>query len=125
MKQYQYFENGFTFKRIAKHAAKRAYKNGSTIILCPVNLRPGAPYHFKMTLNRKQRETFIIDEIGLENDFNDYVASFEYYNCNNSETGYYTAFYIPVETVDRFTGNAPTAKTIGTIEQYNYKFMEG
>ena len=124
MKQYRYFENGFTFKRIPKNAAKIAYKNGLTIILCPVNLRPGAPYHFEMTLNRKQREPFVIDEIGLENDFNNCVGSFEYYNCKNSETGKYTAFYIPVETVDRFTGGAPTAETIGTTEQYNYRVME-
>ena len=124
MIQYRYFENGFTFKRIPKNAARRAYKNGLTIILCPVNLRPGEPWGHPFTLNRKQRESFIIDEIGLENDFNNYVGSFEYYNCKNSETGYYTAFYIPFETVDRFTGGAPTVGTIGTMEQYNYKFME-
>ena len=82
------------YKRITKHAAKKAYINGSTIILCSVNLRPGAPWHPEITLNRKQREPFVIDEIGLENDFNNYVASFEFYNCQNSETGSYTAFYI-------------------------------
>jgi hypothetical protein len=124
MRQYNYFEKGFTFKRITKRAAKKAYMNGLTIILCPVNLRPGAPWHNETTLHRKQREQFVIDEIGLENDFYNMIGSFEYYNCTNSETGYYTAFYIPVETVDRFTGGAPTAETIGTIEQYNYKFME-
>lgn len=124
MKQFTYHVNGFTYKRIPKHTAKKAYKNGLTIILCPVNLRPGTPHGFDFKLNRKQREQFTIDEIGIENDFNNYIASYEYYNCTNIQTGKYTAFYIPVETVDRFTGEAPTAGTLETIEQYNYKFME-
>lgn len=34
-------------------------------------------------------------------------------------------FYIPVETVDRFTGEKPTAGTLGTVEQYAYSYMEG
>ena len=124
MKQYQYYNNGFTFKRITKKDARTAYKNGLTIVLCPVNMRPGAPWNPEMTINRRQREQFVIDEIGIINDFNNYIASFEYYNCRNTETGKYTAFYIPIKTVDRFTGETPTPETLGTIEQYNYKFME-
>lgn len=124
MKTYQYTDHGYTFKRIQKNIALRAYKNGLTIILCPVDIRPGAPYYPEMTLNRKQRQQFVIDSIGLENDFYNYIASFEYYNCTNSETGKYTAFYIPVTTVDSFTGEAPTEKTIKTTQIYNYKFME-
>lgn len=94
MRKYQYSENGATYARISKTAAKTAYKNGSTIILCPVNLRPGAPFHFEMTLSRKQRDPFVLDEIGLENDFYNFIGSFEFYNCINSETGTYAAFYI-------------------------------
>jgi len=26
--------------------------------------------------------------------------------------------------VDRFTGEAPTADTLGTVRQYDYKYME-
>ena len=94
MRKYEYIEKGVTFKRVTKQAAKNAYKKGITVIFCPVNLRPGAPWHPETMLNRKQREKFVIDEIGLENDFYNYIASFEYYNCKNSETGKYSAFYL-------------------------------
>lgn len=124
MKKYRYTENGFTFERISKNTARTAYRNGLSVVVCPVNLRPGKPYHPEMVLNRKSREHLTADEIGVKNDFNNQVSSFEYYNCINSETGKYTAFYIPVEYVDRFTGEKPTAATLGTVKQYNYKFME-
>ena len=42
----------------------------------------------------------------------------------NTETGKYTAFYIPVEYVDRFTGEKPTAATLRTVKQYAYDYME-
>lgn len=90
-----YFENaGITYKRITKKAAKAAYINGLSIVIVPCNLRPFSPYHFEFTLNRKNREQFVIDEIGVKNDFESYINSFEFYNCINSETGKYTAFYI-------------------------------
>lgn len=90
-----YFENdGITYKRITKKAAKAAYVNGLSIVIVPCNLRPFSPYHFEFTLNRKNREQFVIDEIGVKNDFENYINSFEFYNCINSETGKYTAFYI-------------------------------
>lgn len=88
MKQIQI--NGY--KRVTKKAALRAYKNGETVYLCPVKLAPGSPWHPETPLNRKQRETFVIDEIGLVNDFNNYIGSFEYYNCDAGR-GRYTAFY--------------------------------
>lgn len=47
------------------------------------------------------------------------------YNCTDNQTGRYTAFYIPVVTVDRFTGETPTAYTLGTVKQYDYSVMEG
>lgn len=53
------------------------------------------------------------------------VNAFENYNCTDNETGRYTAFYIPVVTVDRFTGETPTAYTLGTVKQYDYSVMEG
>ena len=124
MRKYSYTENGFTFERISKDRARAAYINGLSVILCPVNLRPGEPYHPETVINRKNREQFTADEIGVKNDFNNCVGSFEFYNCLNTETGKYTAFYIPVVYVDRFTGETPTAETLETVKQYNYKFME-
>lgn len=124
MRKYTYTENGFTFERIDRATARRAYINGLSVVACPVNLRPGKPYHPETVLNRKNREQFTADEIGVKNDFNNLINLFEYYNCINSETGKYTAFYIPVVYVDRFTGEAPTAETLGTVKRYDYKYME-
>lgn len=124
MKKYQYTDKGFIFERINKNAARAAYINGLSVVACPVNLRPGAPWHPEAVLNRKDRAHFVIDEIGVKNDFNNIIASFEFYNCTNAETGKYTAFYIPVKIVDRFTGKAPTADTLGTVKQYDYNFLE-
>lgn len=87
-------------------------------------MRPFTPWHSEHRINRKDRAQFVVDEIGVVNDFNNLVNSFEYYNCINSETGKYSAFYIPVCTVDRFTGEAPTPATLGTVEQYDYSYMQ-
>ena len=125
MKKYSFTNNGKTWERITKKQARAAYINGLSVIICPVNLRPGEPYHPETVINRKNREQFAADEIGVKNDFNNYVNSFEFYNCRNSETGKYTAFYIPVVTVDRLTGETPTAYTLGTVKQYDYSVMEG
>lgn len=116
MNKYSYTKNGFTFERIDKKQARTAYKNGLTVVFCPCNIRPGSFWGLDMDMNKAQQNCD-----GIE--FEKLVNSFEYYNCN-SETGRYTAFYIPVEYVDRFTGEAPTAATLGTVKQYAYKYME-
>jgi hypothetical protein len=71
------------FDRITKRAAFNAYKNGKTVYFFPVNIAPGTMWHC---------------EIAIKNDsprkWEDIVNEFEYYNCINSETGKYTAFYI-------------------------------
>lgn len=99
MKKYEFVQNGIEYRRISKKAAEKAYISGKTVVLCAVNL---APWHFGMPINRESRKQFTADEIGVKNDFNNYVNSFEYYNCFNSETGKYTAFYVGgVENVQR------------------------
>jgi len=125
MRKYTFTQNGFTFERIDKKTARTAYMNGLTVVVCPCNLRPFTPWHNEQRINRKSREHFAIDEIGVKNDFTAWINSFEYYNCTNVKTGKYAAFYIPVKTVDRFTGETPTAATLGTVKQYDYKYMEG
>ena len=94
MRKYTFTEKGHTYKRISKNAARAAYKNGLTVVICPCNLRPFTPWHNEHRMNRKDREQFVLDEIGVMNDFNNSVCSFEYYNCSNSKTGKYAAFYI-------------------------------
>lgn len=114
MRAYTWTENGFTFKRINKTQARRAYNNGLRVVVCPVNLRPGYPWYPEIIVSGKSGETF-----------EEMLNAFIYYNIRDNETGKYPAFYIPVETVDRFTGEKPTAGTLGTVEQYAYGYMEG
>lgn len=90
MKKRSFTNNGKTWKRVPKNQACAAYVNGLTVAICQVNFIPKYPY----TTNRKSRERFIIDDIGARNDFNNVVASFEYYNCTNAKTGKYAAFYM-------------------------------
>lgn len=117
--------NNRTFKRINKTQAIAAYMNGLKIVVSAVNIRPFNVQGFGYdALSKKRREHFAVDEVGVKNDFIAWLNSFEYYNCINSETGKYSAFYIPVCTVDRFTGEAPTATTLETVEQYDYSFMQ-
>lgn len=123
MNKYTFTHNGRTFERITKRKARRAYINGLSVVIIPCNLRPFTPWHNEMIINRKDRAHLVIDETGVNNDFTNYINSFEYYNCINSETGKYTAFYIQVRTVDRFTGDAPTVHTLGTCKEYDYSFM--
>lgn len=117
MNKYTFLKDGFNFERIDKKAARIAYNNGLTVIFCPVNLRPGSPFLLDMPINKNNQNC-------TGQTFEQVLNAFEFYNCTSSETGRYTAFYIPVEYVDRFTGEAPTAATLGTVKQYNYKYME-
>lgn len=118
MRAYTWTENGFTFKRINKKQARQAYNNGLTVRFCLCNLRPGSVFRLDMDMNK-------IQENCAGASFDRLVNVFEMFNCRDRETGKYTAFYIPVETVDRFTGEKPTAGTLGTVEQYAYSYMEG
>lgn len=114
MRKYSFTDGGYTFDRISKKAARAAYKNGLRVLLCPVNLRPGYPFHPEIDISGKS-----------ETPFDTALNAFEYYNIHDRETGRYTAFYIPVVEVDRFTGNAPTAATLGTVKQYDYRYIGG
>lgn len=76
-----------TFKRISKRAARAAYNNGLTIVICSCNVRPFTEWGCEVTINKKDCEP---DDI----DFDKAVNAFEWYNCNYSELGKYAAFYI-------------------------------
>lgn len=117
MRKYSFSVDGFNFERIDKAAARVAYNNGLTVLFCPVNLRPGSFFRLDMPMNKAQQNCAGVD-------FEKLLNEYEFYNCINSETGRYTAFYIPVVYVDRFTGETPTAETLETIRQYDYKYME-
>lgn len=94
MRKYTFSHNGVDFVRINKTQARNAYMSGKTVYIVPCNIRPFSIWRYEYPLNRKNRENFCIDEIGVKNDFNNYVKSFEFYNCINSETGKFSAFYM-------------------------------
>ena len=71
------------YKRVSKWIAKKLYEAGEPILFCPVNLRPGDIWGIGTIVIKKEGRTF--EEI---------LSEFEFYNCYNSETGYYAAFYI-------------------------------
>lgn len=120
MRKYEYTENGYTFQRVSKKDARRVYNNGLAVIFCPVNLRPGKPWKPEAVICPHSFE--VVN--GVITSFEKRVNDFEYYNCINNETGRYTAFYIPVREIDRFTGETPTPGTLGKIKQYDYKYLE-
>ena len=117
MNKYRFTNNGKTWERITKKQARVAYNNGLTVLFCPVNIRPGSFFRLDMPMNKAQQNCAGVD-------FEKLLNEYEFHNCTNSETGRYTAFYIPVAYVDRFTGETPTAETLRTVRQYDYKYME-
>lgn len=89
MNKYEFTSNERLFTRVSKAAAKKAFVNGFTIALCPSNLRPGAMVYPETITNREAS--------GIEDPvtgFDGLLSSFEYFNCTNTETGKYTAFFI-------------------------------
>lgn len=111
-----FYDKKLTLKRIPRNKARAAYDNGLNVLFIPVNCNPINHYwNLGIWENNK------LD--GQYHSFETLCNAFEWYNCNN-ETGKYIAFYIPVVTVDRFTGEKPTERTTETIEQYDYSFLE-
>lgn len=119
MRKYSFTDkNGKTWERITKKQARAVYNNGLTVLFCPVNMRPFTPWHLEIDVNKNFEGYNSVS-------FEKAVNAFEIYNCTDNETGRYTAFYIPVVTVNRFTGEKPTAATMGTLKQYDHSVSEG
>lgn len=74
------------FRRISKADARKRYDNGEMIRLCPVKFRPDNMAGFFGDIYKDSRLT--------EKDFDKTVRMFEYYNCQDSRSGYYAAFYV-------------------------------
>ena len=82
MSKYTFEKDGKLYHRISKTQAKKQYLAGNYIIVCPVNLRPDSAWKPFMVLG---------DFVGS---FEDAVNSCTYYNCVNSETGHYLAYFV-------------------------------
>ena len=114
MKNLYIYKGGLEFKRITRAKAKALYNMGKAVLLIPCNLNPANIFVGFYDLRKEDNET----------PFENAVNAFEYYNCTNNETGYYTAFYIPNKTIDTFTGEDVTNETISTVETYDNSYME-
>lgn len=94
MNRYEFTHKGVHYERVNKTAARKAYVAGIDVVLCAVKLSPFSAWGTGNRINRKYREDFYIDDTSAKNDFDNLVNSFEFYNCNYNETGYYCAYYI-------------------------------
>ena len=112
MRQYTYTDGGKTYTRISKAKARAAYNAGLELVLCPVNLRPGAPWHPEIAISKERSEN---ESFEME------LNVFEFYNTRDTETGYYTAFYIPVHYVNRFSGEPCSPDSTGALQEYDDK----
>ena len=71
-------------KRVQKRCAKRMFNLGVPVYICPVNFRPDNMYAPATRMNPDE-------------DFDAITSYFEAYNCINSETGRFAAFYVEVK----------------------------
>lgn len=76
----QYTADGYT--RISKARARRLYDAGAPVYLCPVKLRPGAPWHPETQIFQP-RTQIAFDEI---------TQAAAYYTCSPG-AGKYLAYY--------------------------------
>ena len=83
---YRQGNHGATYVRISKARARKLCEEGKEVTIHPCNLSPESPWGYPVNLNWES-----------EMDFDELVNAFEYYNCVNSETGRYAAFYAKVE----------------------------
>ena len=81
MNNYAFEMGGKLYLRISKAQAKKQYLAGNYIIACPVNLRPDSAWKPFAVLG------------GSDRSFENAANSCTYYNCINSETGRYLAYY--------------------------------
>ena len=82
MNNYAFEMGGKLYHRISKAQAKKQYLAGNYIIACPVNLRPDSAWKLFAVLG------------GSDRSFENAANSCTYYNCINSETGRYLAYYV-------------------------------
>ncbi len=83
-----------TFRRVTKTEAVTADMAGRDVIICPCRLNPEKTWKYQVW-NREWRKEFVIDEIGVRNDFLGLVDSFAYYVCG-AKAGLYMSYYIEV-----------------------------
>lgn len=72
------------YTRISKQEARRRFNECKATYITACNLRPDSPWG----------KAAAVPVYDTHNSFTEFVNAFEYYNCINTETGKYAAFYI-------------------------------
>ena len=102
MRKTEFVKGEFTYKRIDKKTARKAFDANLKVVLTPCNMNPHS-FACAWYETCKTAET---------PDFDKMVNAFEYYNCF-AEVGRYASFFIPIRKND-FDG----------MEEYDYSFLE-
>lgn len=81
------------YVRARADVARRVWRAGTDIIICPCNMRPDSMWRpYAHVLHESAKSWF---DTGVFADFLDYYeTTFSAYNCN-AETGKYLSYYIP------------------------------
>lgn len=72
------------YTRISKQAARKRFNECKATYMIPVNMSPVSMW----------AQPVPVPVYDTHNSFTEIVNAFEYYNCTNTETGKYAAFYI-------------------------------
>lgn len=121
--KYEYLHfDGASFKRINKKKAKTIYNYGYVRIIPIDEVISTEPVLFTDIKKRN------IDILG--SDFETDVKNYQYWllaEANYTKKESEILYYIPINLIDAFTGEAPTEYTINYIETYDndfYKFYD-
>lgn len=100
------------FERISKTKAFIRFCNNLPVYFCPVKLHPESPWQLSVQISsaewiEEEWQSANCDyhnyncpmpsqKIIMANAFSNAINNFNFYNCNLNETGFYPAFYIPL-----------------------------
>ena len=84
-----FWDDGIHYKQVARQRAKKEFLRGKGICVVAKNLRPvvhngSSTIYQGHVLRDSDKKQFYVDKIGAANYFDEYVASYEHYNCNQS-----------------------------------------
>lgn len=82
--------NNKNYKRVNKTTARKLFNEGHTIGFIPCNANPHSAW--TPVVFRDKHDP----DCGNDLNFDKFVNSFEYYNCQYNELGKYTNFYVEV-----------------------------
>ena len=118
--KYEYLHfDGVTFKRINKKKAKTIYNYGYVRMIPIDEVISTEPVLFTDIKKRN------VDN--LDSWFETDVQNYQYWlriEANYTKKESELLFYIPVKTIDAFTGEAPTKHTVNYIETYDIDFFK-